>query len=192
LDYEERLTMVTCRECEYEINQATEICPHCGADLTSVPGEFAVPAKKPTLAKILLRWGMLLGVLLAAMWSFLWFVVTPRTGNITAEAEQHAVDAIHDVYAQLHSYADARGGGYPSDLEQLGPQVRQAAQMAQSDGYQLEYTPGPAEADGAIHNYSLEARAGNYGYRSFYVDISGVLRATKENREATSADPPVR
>ena len=184
--------MVTCRECEYEINQATEICPHCGADLTSVPGESATPAKKPTLAKILLRWGMLLGVLLAAMWSFLWFVVTPRTGNVTAEAEQHAVDAIQDVYTQLHSYADARGGAYPSDLEQLGPQVRQAAQMAQSEGYRLEYTPGPAEADGGIHDYSLEARAGNYGYRSFYVDISGVVRATKENREATSTDPPVR
>jgi hypothetical protein len=183
--------MVTCRECEYEINQATEICPHCGADLTSLPEEFATPAKKPTLGKILLRWGMLLGVLLAAMWSFLWFVVSPRTGNLTAQAEQNAVAAIQDVYAQLHSYADARGGAYPSDLEQLGPQVRQAAQLAQGDGYQLEYSPGPAEADGVIHNYSLEARAGNYGYRSFYVDISGVVRATKENRDATSADPPL-
>jgi hypothetical protein len=184
--------MVTCRECEYEINQATEICPHCGADLTSFGEESSAPAKKPTLGKILLRWGMLLGVLLSAMWSFLWFVVTPRTGNLTAEAEGNAVAAIHDVYAQLRSYADARGGAYPSGLEQLGPQVRQAAQLAQSDGYQLEYTPGPAQADGAIHNYSLEARAGNYGYRSFYVDISGVVRATKENREATSADPPIR
>ena len=184
--------MVTCRECEYEINQATEICPHCGADLTSFPEESATPAKKPTLGKILLRWGMLLGVLLAAMWSFLWFVVTPRAGNITAEAEAHAVDAIHDVYTELRSYADARGGAYPSDLEQLGPPVRQAAQLAQSDGYQLQYTPSPAEADGAIHNYSLEARAGNYGYRSFYVDISGVVRATKDNRDATSAAPPIR
>jgi len=184
--------MVTCRECESEINQATEICPHCGADLTSFGEESSTPTKKPTLGKILLRWGMLLGVLLAALWSFLWFVVTPRTGNITAEAEGHAVAAIHDVYTQLRSYAEARGGAYPSDLEQLGPQVRQAAQLAQSDGYQLEYTPGPAEADGAIHNYSLEARAGNYGYRSFYVDISGVVRATKENRDATSADPPLR
>ena len=183
--------MVTCRECEYEINQATEICPHCGADLTSLSEESTTPAKKPTLGKILLRWGMLLGVLLAAMWSFLWFVVTPRTGNVTAEAEANAVAAIHDVYAQLRSYADARGGAYPSDLEQLGLQVRQAAQLAQSDGYQLEYTPSPAEGDGAIHNYSLEARAGNYGYRSFYVDISGVVRATKENRGATSADPPI-
>jgi hypothetical protein len=184
--------MVTCRECEHEINQATEICPHCGADLTSLPGESATPAKKPTLVKILLRWGMLLGVLLAAMWSFLWFVVSPRTGNLTAEAEGNAVIAIEDVYSQLHSYAQARGGEYPSDLEQLGPQVRQAAQLAQSDGYQLQYTPAPAEADGSIHNYSLEARAGNYGYRSFYVDISGVVRATKENREPTSADPPIR
>jgi hypothetical protein len=119
-------------------------------------------------------------------------VVTPLAGNITAEAEAHAVDAIHDVYAELRSYADARGGAYPSDLEQLGPPVRQAAQLAQSDGYQLQYTPSPAEADGAIHNYSLEARAGNYGYRNFYVDISGVVRATKENRDATSADPPIR
>ena len=122
---------------------------------------------------------MLLGVLLAAMWSFLWFVVAPRTGNVTAEAEGQAMIAINDVSAELHSYADARGGAYPSKLEELGPDVRQAAQMAQSDGYQLEYTPGPAEGDGSIHNYSLEARAGNYGYRNFYVDISGVVRATK-------------
>jgi hypothetical protein len=184
--------MVTCRECEYEVNQATEICPHCGADLTSVAGEGSIPAKKPTLAKILLRWGMLLGVLLAAMWSFLWFVVTPRTGNITAEAEGHAVAAVDSVYAELRSYAESRGGVYPSNLEQLGPSVRQAAQLAQSEGYHLEYTPAPAEADGAIHNYSLQARAGNYGYRSFYIDISGIMRATKENRDAGSTDPAIR
>lgn len=184
--------MVTCRECESEINQATEVCPHCGADLTSFPDESSTAAKKPTLGKILLRWGMLLGVLLAAMWSFLWFVVAPRTGNVTGQAEGQAVAAISDVNAELHSYADARGGAYPSKLEELGPPVRQAAQLAQSDGYQLEYTPAPAEADGAIHNYSLEARAGNYGYRNFYVDISGVVRATKENRDATSSDPPLR
>src|SRR5579863_7813743 len=126
--------MVTCRECEYEINQATEICPHCGADLTSFPGELT-PAKKPTLAKILLRWGMLLGVLLASMWSFLWFVVSPRTGNVTAEAEAHAMIALNDVSTELRSYADARGGAYPSKLEEMGPNVRQAAQMPQSEGY---------------------------------------------------------
>ena len=30
--------MYTCRECERPINQATEICPYCGADLTEPIG----------------------------------------------------------------------------------------------------------------------------------------------------------
>ncbi len=53
----------------------------------------------------------------------------------------------------------------------------------------MEYTPGPAGADGRVHNYILLARPGNYGYRNFYTDESGVLRATRENRAATAQDP---
>jgi len=184
--------MYTCRECETEVNQATELCPHCGADLTLVPDDGAKPKKKPTVAKILLRWGILLGVLLGAMWSFLWFVVSPRTGQVAVEAETHAVQAMSVVYAALTSYAAAQGGVYPSNLEPLGPEVRQAAQMAQSDGYRLEYSPGPSGADGTIHGYTLEARAGNYGYRNFYADASGIVRSTNENRPATVLDPPIR
>src|SRR5258706_14696076 len=61
--------MYNCRECENEINQATEICPHCGADLTmSVAG--SQPATKPSLQKILLRWGFLLAVFFAAFGGF--------------------------------------------------------------------------------------------------------------------------
>jgi hypothetical protein len=182
--------MVTCRECESEINQATEICPHCGADLTFVPDEALIPKKKPTVGKILLRWGILLGVMLTAIWSFLWFVISPRTGQVSLQAETQAVQALGEVYAALASYAQAQGV-YPSTLEPLGQEVRQAAQMAQADGYQLEYTPGPAGADGAIHGYSLEARAGNYGYRNFYADASGIVRATREDRPATGSDPPI-
>ena len=33
-------SMYICRECENEINQGTEICPHCGADLTA---QFPAP-----------------------------------------------------------------------------------------------------------------------------------------------------
>jgi hypothetical protein len=184
--------MVTCRTCEAEINQATEICPHCGADLTSLPSESLAQRKKPSLARILLRWGVLLGILLAAMWSFLWFVVTPRSGHSGVEAEQNAVLALNDVVAELGVYAGANAGAFPSTLEQLGPPVRQAAQLAQSEGYQLQYTPGPVEADGEIHGYSLEARAGNYGYKNFYTDVSKIIRATGENRAASSLDPPIR
>jgi hypothetical protein len=183
--------MYTCRECESEINQATEICPRCGADLTLPPAGH-IAEKKLTVGQILLRWGALLAVLLGAMWGFLWFVVAPRTGRVALQAETHAVQAIDDVRAALGAYAAAQGGAYPATLESLGPPVRQAAQFAQSDGYQLQYTPGPAGTDGAIHSYALEARAGNYGYRDFYTDASGVVRATSENRPANGLDPPVR
>jgi hypothetical protein len=184
--------MYTCRECETEINQATEICPHCGADLTGpAPGSEALPAK-PTLQKTLIRWGVLLGVLLAAIWSFLWFVVPERQGNNpTAAAEDRATQALREVRAALTEYASAEGGAYPRQFEALGERARNAAQLSQSVNYQLLYTPGTVEADGRIRTYTLQARAGNYGFRSFYTDQSGVLRATRDNRAATVQDPLV-
>ena len=182
--------MYTCRECENEINQATELCPHCGADLTApIPGADA-PAPKPGLRKILIRWGILLGVLLGAIWSFLWFIVPERQGNPTVQAEARAVESLREVRTALGEYASAQNGGYPRQFEELGGQTRTAAQLAQSVSYQIQYAPGPVEADGSIHTYVLQARAGNYGFRSFYTDDSGVIRATRENRPATAQDSP--
>jgi hypothetical protein len=165
--------MVSCRECESEINQATEICPHCGADLTQLPTGEPIAKKKTSLGKILLRWGILLGVTLTAIWSFLWFVVSPRTGNVALEAETQAVQSMDEVHSALASYAAAQGGIYPETLDVLGPDVRVAAH-------------------GALRGYTLEARAGNYSYRNFYSDTSGVIRWTRENRDANSLDPPIR
>jgi hypothetical protein len=70
------------------------------------------------------------------------------------------------------------------------PPVRTAAQFAQSVNYQVQYTPGPVEADGLIRTYALRARAGNYGFRNFYTDQSGLVRVTRENRAATAQDSP--
>jgi len=185
-----QVIMYTCRECENEINQATELCPHCGADLTEpLPGAGA-PEAKPSLGKILLRWGVLLGVLLAAIWSFLWFIVPERQGNPTAQAEARAAESLRGIRAALIDFASAQGGAYPRQFEAVGERVRLAAQLAQSVNYQIQYTPGPVNADGTIRTFALQARAGNYGFRNFYLDDGGVLRATKESRPATSEDPP--
>ena len=182
--------MYVCRECENEINQATELCPHCGADLTApIPGAEA-PRAKPGLGKILLRWGVLLGVLLAAIWSFLWFVVPERQGNPTAQAEARAAESLREVRAALVDFASAQGGAYPRQFEAVGERVRLSAQLAQSVNYQVQYTPGPVDADGTIRTFALQARAGNYGFRNFYLDDTGILRATRESRAATSEDPP--
>ncbi len=184
--------MYTCRECENVINQASELCPYCGADLT-VPasGEVEAPEQPRSLAKILLRWGMLLLVLSSALWGFLWFVLPERAGNPAARAETIAIEALRDIRAALASYASAQGGAYPESLELLGDRARLPAQRAQSQGYRVEYSAGRAGSDGAAHNYILLARPGNYGYRGFYLDETGVLRATRENRPATAQDAPI-
>lgn len=181
----------TCRECEQDINPATEVCPHCGTDLTLPASDSAKPAPKPSLQKVLARWGILLTVLLGAMWSFLWFIVPERQGNPTTQAEDHALAAIAEVRTALTDYAAAQSGSYPQDLSSLDQRARTAAQLAESAHYQLQYTAGPAQPDGSIHTFTLLARAGNFGYRNFYLDESGVVHATKEDRPATQQDPPL-
>jgi hypothetical protein len=183
--------MYTCRQCDEEINQATEICPHCGADLTILLAEDGATKPPPSTRKRVVRWIIFLTILFGSLWSFLWFVVSPRTGQPTLQAEQQALDSLTQVQAALASYAQAMSGAYPSTLDPLGAAVRVAAQRAQSLGYQMQYTPGPLGVDGSIHSYSLTATAGNHGYRSFYTDESGVVRGTREERPAIASDPPL-
>jgi hypothetical protein len=63
----------TCRDCDNEINESTEICPHCGADLTILSASERA-AKKTPLRTILVRWVPLLAALVGAMWIFIWFI----------------------------------------------------------------------------------------------------------------------
>ena len=182
--------MYACRECDRPINQATEICPYCGADLTDTGLPPEEPGKKRSLVSGLLRWGVLLVVLTAALWGFLWYVLPEQAGDPAVRAEARAVEALREVRAALAAYADAQGA-FPPSLEVLGDRARLPAQKARSEGYQLQYTPGLVASDGAVRSYVLLARPGNYSYRNFYMDESGVLRATRENRPATVQDPPI-
>ena len=182
--------MYTCRACEREINTASELCPYCGEDLTAVPaGTAAEIKKKPTFLKRLVRWTLVL----ATLCGFLWYILflPERAGNPSARAERQAIASLQEILRALNGYADAQGGRYPQALETLGRGVQRAAQQAQSEGYQMEYVPGESGERGSVSHFALLARPRNYGYRSFYADESGVLRATLEGREATSKDPPI-
>jgi hypothetical protein len=69
--------MYTCPQCDEEINEAIEICPHCGADLTVLTEAWRGTKKMP-LSKILVRWVPLLSVMIGALWIFLWYMVKHR------------------------------------------------------------------------------------------------------------------
>lgn len=177
--------MYVCRECEQPLNQATEVCPYCGADLTQKTlEELVAPTKKRSLGRSLIVWG----ALIASIWAIVWFVLPPRPGTSKPEAEKSALVALGNLRTALASYSAATGG-YPSSLESLGASARAAAQAAQNAGYDIQYTPGTVSDDGLIKNFAVTARAGNYGYRSFYLDETGAVHATRENRNATAADP---
>ena len=180
--------MYTCRECERAINQGTEICPYCGADLTAAPPGTEVEGGKRNLTGVLIRLG-LIGV---ALWVFLWFSLPRESGETAARSEVVAIAALREIHAELRSHAESQGGVYPDSLESLGERIRAPAQSALRQGYSVIYAPGPAAEDGRARSFTLEARPGNYGYSSFFADESGVLRATPENRPATAQDPPIR
>jgi hypothetical protein len=184
--------MYTCRDCDRPINPASELCPYCGADLTEEPTPGPQTAsKKPNLPLVVLRWA----VLLTAMWAFLWFVLPERRGNATAQAEARAIELLLETRAALLAYAETQGGSFPPSFEALpresGQRVRQAAQVALREGYELFYTPGTPNEDGRVTSFALRARASNYGYRNFFTDETGLLRATRENRHPTIQDPPI-
>ena len=184
--------MYTCRECERELNQATEVCPYCGTDLSSEEKPAEATPKKTKWVAVVMRYAILLG----AIWGFMWYVLPERRGGeAAAQAEERAIRAMRDAGASLAAYADAQGGNFPPSLEALpgesGERMKRAAQAALAEGYQLEYSLRPPDANGTHRQYTLVARPRNWGYQNFYLDESGILRATRENRVATAQDPPV-
>ena len=181
--------MYTCRECEKEINQATEVCPYCGADLAALQAE-AEPASRSSVARRIVVWG----VMIAAVWVFLWFILPERSVNVAGQAEIQGIAAIETVRDALRAHFETNGS-YPATLDGLAPrtfdQIREAARRAQAEGYRLDYAPGPAAEGGNIRTFTLVARPGNHSFRNFFVNQTGVIRWTRENRPATANDQPL-
>ena len=95
--------MYTCRECDAAINSGSEVCPYCGADLTSsvadVFGEPAPVAKKPTAKRILIA----CGVLLVTLGAVSWFAVPWHMSGSKSESQARALDAVATVQSALAS-----------------------------------------------------------------------------------------
>jgi hypothetical protein len=179
--------MYACPKCEQSINQASELCPYCGADLTAVAEPEAQTGKKRSLAKALILWG----VAIAFLWLMVWIALPLRMLNPTMQSESHALEALKNLRVSLSDFS-ASEGAYPPSLDAMGNSpAHAAAQWALGAGYQLQYTPAQPGDDGRVHGYTLVARPSNYGFRSFFSDETGIVRYTREDRPATAQDPPI-
>ncbi len=183
--------MYTCPECEAEINQASEICPRCGADLESLAraAQAAEPAKPRSVGHLLAIWGVVLAVIGAGLYFFVWYVLPEYSATgAPKQAEAQAVEALRVVQTQLALYAAAESR-FPESLEPLGAQVRAATQAALQGGYSIVYVPGAPGEDRLTKSFTLMARAGRFGLVNYYTDQTGVIHATRENRPANPNDP---
>ena len=84
--------------------------------------------------------------------------------------------------------------GYARTLADLGPKdgnyIDAVLATGEKSGYHYEYVSRP-EASGIVEHYRVTARPRVHeaGRRSFYMDESCEIHATKDDRAATVADP---
>src|ERR1700733_2970634 len=184
--------MYSCPECEQLINQASEVCPYCGADQKALADtELLLAGKTPKPASTnYRRVALVCGILLPMVCATAWLAVPWKLSSSKSEAAARARESRAAIQQAINTYQQSEGSAPPS-LETLSDTVRKASQSAQLAHYTLQYTTGIPEPSGRITAYTLTARAGNFGYRNFYTDESAIVRATTEDRVATVQDPPL-
>ena len=94
--------------------------------------------------------------------------------------------------SSLASYSQRGKEGYPKDLEVLVEADFYRPGEPVLNAFEITYTPAPPGEDGKIKTFSIVARPKEYGERfwvSFYIDETGILRYTTEDRPATVQDP---
>jgi type IV pilus assembly protein PilA len=121
--------------------------------------------------------------------------------------ETAAVAACKKILTAQVAYSTTFGGGFSERLEQLGPPpagspvspdraglLDEILVSGTKHGYIFTYTSYDNNGDGQFEAFDLLAVPTAYnvtGVRSFFINNSGVVRATGENRPATENDPPI-
>lgn len=125
-----------------------------------------------------------------------------REGRIIINASSAAYHIRQLGYCAL-AYAEANPAlGFPAEAALLGPEgsgcIDQVLLNAATPGgeakigYRFQFVPGVPGAGGMIVTITIRARPTNYYSpysKSFYVDETGVIRYTGEDRPATKDDP---
>lgn len=104
----------------------------------------------------------------------------------------HRINTAQAEHARLHP-----DEGFAPSLARLGPPPGDGALDAELAGgrkrnYVFTLTAAPPDSNGRISKYTVTARPRRFhkdGVRSFFIDETGIIRFTGENRAATAQDP---
>lgn len=184
----------SCWSCLVVLEQHAKLCPLCGAD-QSRPVEFVNPDALPPVtprsffrhwSSVIIAIAIFAGTMIGILWHYFGGLCT----SPAAQGAEAAAQSLRDVRVELSAYSLYAKDEYPATLDSLGALAAQSAQSAWNAGYKLFYIPRASSSDQGFRSFVLLARPENGAYLNLYVDESGVVRATTENRAATSLDPP--
>jgi hypothetical protein len=182
----------TCWSCLVIIGQGVNLCPFCGADQTPPPEIVVFEQEKPrNVGSVFLRWIIVTVAVACSLAGLLWYARREHGKNLGEQEEATVSKALRDVRTALSQYALTSDDQYPSALGTLADRAAPLLQQARNESYEVTYTPKSSKKDGTITGFELWANPGKPNHRSFYIDESGVLRATQENRPANDKDPPI-
>jgi type II secretory pathway pseudopilin PulG len=184
--------MQSCWSCLVVIENGATICPLCGADQTPLPPISDCEAAILHGSKsVVLRWGISAVAILCLLGAAAWYITQTNDDDSPAKAEAAATNALVNIRLALSQYAISKGDKYPSTLEPLEAQAKAPEENARTKGYAMVYTPLRSESDGMIRGFVLLAQPEKGDCRNFYIDQTGVMRATQERRHARIDDPPI-
>ena len=119
-----------------------------------------------------------------------------------AANEASAVGSLRTINTAEVAYSTTYNIGYSSTLPDLGPAATASSTTADlidsvlsagiKSGYSFVYTPGTADAQGNINQYSITGvpvNQGVTGQRSFFTDQTGVIRANPTGAADQNSSP---
>ena len=134
---------------------------------------------------------------------FIFIAMLVLPGGITSPSDAAAAWAQGGLWrifqCSMGYYQDHSTDGFPPTLDPLGPEglgciPDEIINADASDSYNFLYTPGPPDAQGIVSSFTAVARPTGAVLNTperFFVDQTGVLRFTTENRDPAAGDPTV-
>lgn len=111
--------------------------------------------------------------------------ISPAEQAATATAK-----SLRTLREALSDYALSGKDTYPETLAPLGDRASLLIQESASAGYMLQYRCKPSPAGTPSNGFGISARPAKSGYMNLFIDESGIVRATQEDRPATARDAP--
>ena len=130
----------------------------------------------------------------------------PPCGESWPSGARAVIGDLRTINQAEITYASTYNVGYSPSLAALGPGtsstptataaglIDEVLARGTKSGYVFTYTPGPRDADGKIGSYTITAHPAEYGKTGdweFFSDQTGVIRAVREDRPATTQDRPI-